>query len=100
MGKFTLSKILITLTYGIDNQEIDNIFFIFDNIDLEDNNNVQVWLLASSINLCRIGQTEGLVFPPFEPIRHLIDEFISKGGKIYLLEPSSKSQLFDENNFI
>ena len=57
-------------------------------------------MLASSINLCRIGQTEGLVFPPFEPIRHLIDEFISKGGKIYLLEPSTKSQLFDENNFI
>lgn len=95
-----MEKIIVTLTRGPENPEKAHIAFVVANAALETCHNAQVWLLSSSVVLCRIGQTEGLVYPPFEPIRHLIDEFICHGGKIYLFEPSLKSRVINEDELI
>ena len=95
-----MAKIVITSSHGKEDPERAHIPFAVANAALQFDHEVQVWLQGPSVNLCRIGYTEGLVFPPFPPIKQLIDDFISQGGKIFLCGPCLKAHQIDEKDFI
>ena len=95
-----MSKIVITTFYGKESLELAHLPFVVANEGLNLNHEVQLWLLGSSVNLCRIGFVKGLIYPPYEPIEHLISKFLSDGGKIFLCGLCLKNHAYDEREFI
>lgn len=95
-----MAKIVITVFHGKDDPELVHIPFVVGNTALSSGHEVIIWLQGPSVNLCRIGYTEGVVFPPYTPIRQLIEEFIAHGGKIYLLDACMKSHQIKYPDYI
>lgn len=95
-----MAKIIITSSHGKEDPERAHIPFAVANAALTFDHEVQVWLQGPSVNLCRKNYTEGLVFPPFPPIKKLIDDFLANGGKIFLCGPCLKAHQIEESDYI
>ena len=95
-----MAKIIKTESHGKDYPEKANIPFAVAIAALQFGHEVQIWLQGPSVNLCRIGYTEGLVFPPFPPIRQMIEDYLSNGGKIFLCGPCLKTHQIEEKDYI
>ena len=95
-----MAKIVIVSTYGKDDPERAHLPFAVANAALTFDNEVLVFLQGQAVNLARKNYADGLVFPPFPPLKKLIEDFIAGGGKLYLCGPCLKAHKVNEEDYI
>ena len=95
-----MAKIIITASHGKEDPERAHVPFAVGNAALTFDHEVQIWLQGPSVNLVRKNYLDGLVFPPWPPLKQLIEDFLKNGGKIFLCGPCLKTHQIEEKDYI
>jgi predicted peroxiredoxin len=84
-------KILINCQDGNNNIERATISFILA-VTASKTSETAVFISSDASNLCKLGFCDDLVAEGYEPLKHLISDFISNGGSIWLCPACAKAK--------
>jgi predicted peroxiredoxin len=93
------NKLVITATNGIDH-ELSSVAFTIANGALTENMEVTVFLTSAGIDLVRKRGVELTHIQPLSPLKTLIDNFLSRGGKIVACPPCVASRGYIQDDLI
>ena len=62
--------------------------------------NVGLFLTSSAIDLVRKNGINHTHVAPMEPLKQMLDDFIARGGKVWVCPPCTKSRGYDQSSLI
>ena len=95
-----MSKVIIVSTHGKDHPERASIPWAVANAGLTFDQEVMVFLQGPAVLLAKKGYVGDLRFPPFGPIKKLMEDFLAQGGKIILCAPCLEAHMVKEEEII
>jgi uncharacterized protein involved in oxidation of intracellular sulfur len=85
-------KLVIISTNGTEDPEKATLPFVVATAAQATDIEVTIILQASAVVLARKGEAEKVKVPEFMPLKDLLDNYISMGGKLNLCSPCLKSR--------
>lgn len=95
MGRF-----IVISTHYKDSPEHATIPWAVADAALVEDHEVIMFLQGPAVQSARKGGAEGLVFPPFAPIKDLMNAFLEAGGEIQVCGPCMQGYQMAEGDLI
>ena len=92
-------KLVILMSRGIDS-EMSSVAFTLANGAQTAEMQVFVFLTSAAVDLARKRGQQLTHVPPLDPLRQLMDEFLSRGGKIWACPPCVTSRGYEAADFV
>ena len=93
-------KLLINLTTATDNPGKSTVAFVVANAGLAAGQEVTIFLNVEGVRLAVNGYADAVAVDGFEPLKELIDAFMSNGGKLWVCPPCFNSRQLDKANLV
>lgn len=93
------NKLVILMSRGIDS-EMSSVAFTLANGAQTAEMEVFVFLTSAAVDLVRKRGQQMTHVPPLDPLRTLMDSFLSRGGKIWACPPCVASRGYEPADFI
>ena len=93
-------KFVISLTCGKDNTDKATVAFVVANAAVASDKDVVVFLSTEAVRLAVKGYGDDIAEEGFAPLKDLMTNFASAGGKIYVCSPCFKRRKLDETALI
>ncbi|MBM3875437.1 MAG: sulfur reduction protein DsrE [Verrucomicrobia bacterium] len=95
-----MSKFCVSLTAARDNCDRATVAFVVANAALGSGQDTLVFLSIEGVRLSQKGYADGVHEEGFAPLKDLMANFASAGGKIFVCSPCFKKRKLDENNLV
>lgn len=93
-------KFCVSLACAKDNTDKATVAFVVANAAVASDKETVVFLSIEGVRLSQKGFADDVHEEGFAPLRDLIANFASAGGKIYVCSPCFKKRKLDEQNLI
>jgi uncharacterized protein len=93
-------KFCVSLTCAKDNPDKATVAFVVANAAVASDKEVVVFLSTEGVRLGVKGYADGIAEEGFAPLKDLMTNFASAGGKVYVCSPCFKRRKLDENNLV
>lgn len=93
------NELVIVMTKGI-NDELSSVGLTIANGALTNELKVGLFLTSNAIDLARKDGVNYTHVQPMEPLKSLLDDFISRGGKVWACPPCTNARGYDKNSLI
>jgi predicted peroxiredoxin len=90
-------KFCVSLTCAKDNRDRATVAFVVANAAAASDKEALVFLSTEGVRLAVRGYADDIHEEGFAPLRELMANFVSAGGKIYVCSPCFKRRQLDEN---
>lgn len=92
-------SLVVVMTHGADH-EISSVGFTIACGGLTAGLDVGVFLTSASVDLVRKRAIESTVVPPLNPLRDLVQDFITRGGAVWACTPCVKARGYEQSDLI
>lgn len=93
-------KFCVTQTHAKDNTDKATIGFVIANAALGSEKDTMVFLMAEGVRLAQQGYAADIHEEGFSPLKDLMANFASAGGKIFVCSPCFKRRKLDETKLV
>lgn len=93
-------KFCVSLTFSKDNTDKATVGFVIANAALGSGQETMVFLSVEGVRLSQKGYADDIHEEGFSPLRELMANFATAGGKIFVCSPCFKKRKLDENNLV
>ena len=93
-------KFCVSLSSAQDNPDKSTVAFVVANAAVASDKDVVVFLSTEGVRLAIKGYADDIAEEGFAPLKDLIANFASAGGKIYVCSPCFKRRKLDETNLV
>lgn len=93
-------KIVFVVTHFEDNPEKAIIPFVLANACFAMDIQPVMILQSEGVRIAVKGEAEKIVHPPFDPLKKLVDNYISMGGKLLICSPCVKARNIKEEDLL
>ena len=93
-------KFCVTQTHAKDNTDKATIGFVIANAALGSEKDTMVFLMAEGVRLAQQGYADDIHEEGFAPLKDLMANFASAGGKIFVCSPCFKRRKLDETKLV
>ncbi len=93
-------KFCVSLSAAKDNTDKATVAFVVANAALGSEKETLVFLSIEGVRLSQKGYAEDIHEEGFAPLRELMSNFASAGGKIYVCSPCFNKRKLDPNNLV
>lgn len=93
-------KFCVTLTFGKDNTDKATVALVIANAALGSEKDTMVFLMAEGVRLSQQGYADDIHEEGFAPLKELMANFASAGGKIFVCSPCFKRRQLDEGRLV
>lgn len=90
-------KIVYVVTHAEDNPEKAIIPFVLANGAMAMDINVSIILQSDGVLLAKKGYAEKINHSGFDPLKKLLDQYLTSGNKLYLCGPCVKARKMDND---
>lgn len=90
---------LVNSSFGPQDLERASVPFIIA-ITAANKGTSRMFLTCDALNLVKAGGAEGLTAPGYKPVKELIDEFVAKGGKMWVCKVCAASMGLSQEDLI
>jgi predicted peroxiredoxin len=84
------AKILVNCTYGKENPERASLSFVVGNVAVTADQEAVVLLTIEGVRLATTGYADGVHQEGFQPLKDIIQAFVTNGGKVWVCGSCSK----------
>jgi predicted peroxiredoxin len=98
MAEYT-RDLVIVVTHGID-RELSSVAFTIANGGITSGLRVSIFLTSSGVDLVRNRAADVTQVQPLEPLSHLIQDFLSRGGSLWACTPCVKSRGYKQEDLL
>ena len=95
----TTKELVVLMTKGADH-ELSSVAFTIANGGLTAGLKVYAVLTSAAVDLVRKRAVDLTQFPPLDPLKALIEDFLRRGGTIWACPPCVKSRGYTPEDFI
>jgi predicted peroxiredoxin len=95
----TPRNLVVLITHGIDS-ELSSVAFTIANGGLTAGLKVSVFLTSNGVDLARRRATDTTHCHPLEPLTHLMQDFLRRGGQLWACTPCVKSRGYEQAELI
>jgi len=93
-------KLAIVVSRGLDDERA-TVAFTIANTGLAAGQQVTLFMVSAAVDVVRTGAADNVRMNPFDPpLKELIDNFQSNGGRILVCPPCAKVRGYAEDDFI
>lgn len=92
-------SLVVVMTHGADH-EISSVGFTIACGGLTAGLDVGVFLTSASVDLVRKRAIDSTVVPPLNPLRDLVQDFITRGGAVWACTPCVKARGYEQSDLI
>jgi predicted peroxiredoxin len=92
-------ELVVLVTKGIEH-ELSSAAFAVANGGITAGLKVYVFLVSAAVDLVRKRAVDGAHVSPFDPLKSLIDDFLRRGGSVWVCPPSAKARGYSPESFI
>lgn len=92
-------ELVILMTRGADH-ELSSVAFTIANGGLTAGFKVYAFLTSAAVDLVRKRAADLPHVPPLEPLKHLMEDFVARGGTIWACPPCVKARGYTQDDFI
>ena len=78
------AKVLVNCTVGKENPERASLAFVVGNVAATADQETIVLLTIEGVRLATVGYVDGIQQAGFQPLKDIIQSFVSNGGKIWV----------------
>lgn len=93
-------KFCVSLTCAKDNADKATVALVIANAAVASDKDTIVFLSTEGVRLSQRGYADDIHEEGFAPLKELLTNFASAGGKIYVCSPCFKRRKLDEQNLI
>jgi uncharacterized protein len=93
-------KFCVSLTCAKDNRDRATVAFVVANAAVASDKETVVFLSTEGVRLAVRGHADDVHEEGFAPLRELMANFASAGGKLYVCSPCFKRRKLDENALV
>jgi predicted peroxiredoxin len=93
-------KFCVSLTHAKDNSDKATVAFVIANASVASDKETVVFLSTEAVRLAQQGYADDIREEGFAPLKELMANFASAGGKIYVCSPCFKRRKLDENRLV
>ena len=93
-------KFCVTLTFAKDNTDKATVAFVIANAAVGSEKETLVFLSVEGVRLAVQGYADDIHEQGFAPLRELMSNFVSAGGKIFVCSPCFKRRGLDETRLV
>lgn len=93
-------KYVVSLTHGAENPDKATVAFVIANAAVASDKESVVFLSIEGVRLSQQGAADAVHEEGFAPLKDLMQNFASAGGKIYVCSPCFKKRKLDENRLV
>jgi predicted peroxiredoxin len=94
------AKICISVTHAKDNQDKATVAFVVANAAIASDQETVVFLSTEGVRLAQTGYADAIHEEGFAPLKDLMANFASAGGKIWVCSPCFKKRQLDEGKLV
>lgn len=92
-------KLVIVMSKGIDS-EMSSVGFTLANGAITNGLQVFVFLTSAAVDLVRKGGQQMTHVAPLSPLAQLIDDFLGRGGTIWVCPPCAQTRGYEANDLL
>lgn len=92
-------ELVVVMTKGAE-EELSTVAFTIANGGLTAGLEVSIFLTSAAVDLARKRAIELTHVAPMEPLSSLIDDFLSRGGRLWACTPCVKARGYEEDDLI
>ena len=93
-------KFCVSLTCAKDNSDKATVAFVVANAAAASEKETLMFLSTEGVRLASPGYADGIHEEGFAPLKELMANFVSAGGKIYVCSPCFKKRGLDESKLV
>lgn len=95
----TSRDLVVVMTHGADH-ELSSVALTVANGGMTSGLNVSIFLTSAAVDLVRKNAIELTQAAPLEPLKALVDDFLSRGGTLWACTPCVKARGYTEDDLI
>lgn len=95
----TSRDLVVVMTHGADH-ELSSVALTVANGGMTTGLNVSIFLTSAAVDLVRRNAIEQTQAAPLEPLKSLVDDFLSRGGTLWACTPCVKARGYTEEDLI
>ena len=92
-------ELVVLVTRGTDH-ELSSVAFTVACGGITSGMKVYAFLVSSGVDLVRLKAVDVTHVPPLDPLKKLIDDFLSRGGTIWACPPCAKARSYTQDDLI
>lgn len=92
-------NLVVMITRGTDH-ELSSVGFTIANGGLTAGLQVSIFLTSAGVDLVRRRAADGTRVEPLEPLLHMIQDFVRRGGKLWACTPCVKARGYEEKDLL
>jgi predicted peroxiredoxin len=92
-------ELVVVVTHGADH-ELSSVAFTVANGGMTAGLNVSVFLTSAAVDLVRRRAIDQTVVHPLEPLASLVQDFLSRGGRLWACAPCVKARGYEQSDLI
>lgn len=92
-------ELVVLMTHGADH-ELSSVGFTVANGALTAGMKVYAFLTSAAVDLVRKGSIDSTHVQPMDPLKSLVNDFVSRGGTVWACPPCVKSRGYTQESFI
>ena len=93
------NKLFILITHSTEH-ELSSVAFTIANGGLTAGLSVSIFLTSAGIDLARKRAVDLTEVKPLDPLKHLVDDFMSRGGTLYACTPCVRNRGYTEEDLL
>lgn len=93
-------KFCVTQTYAKNDSDKATVGFVIANAALGSEKETMVFLMAEGVRLAQQGYADDIHEEGFAPLKDLMSNFATAGGKIFVCSPCFKRRKLDETKLV
>lgn len=94
-----IRELVVLMTHGADH-ELSSVGFTVANGALTAGMKVYAFLTSAAVDLVRQGSIDSTHVQPMDPLKSLVNDFVSRGGTVWACPPCVKSRGYTQESFI
>lgn len=94
------NKFVVSLTRGPEDTDRATVAFVVANAALGSDRDTVVFLSVEGVRLSQAGAADGIHEAGFSPLKELMDQFVSGGGRIFVCSPCFRKRGLDEARLV